>query len=184
MRPTHRHLALRALLSISALAAALVAPSATFAATPAATTATAAITTTACDERGWPARTAGQPFGLRAGARGGDYLWHDTNGWHVRFTHAGTSRVIFTGTIVSNAPLSVAGYRMGYGDRFSLSADKRTLTYRFANHGRIDGLDFRGACASRLWIRGSMAGLRLPTWRIWIGRNGTHPLSDPFVIRR
>ena len=75
-------------------------------------------------------------------------------------------------------------YKLEAGDTFALSADKKTLTYRFANHGRIDGLDFRTACATRLWFRGSMAGVKLPTGRIWIGRAGRHPLQNPFVVLR
>ena len=85
---------------------------------------------------------------------------------------------------MSNAPLSVKGYRLESGDSFSLSADHKTLTYRFANYGRIDGLDIRTACASRLAFKGLMAGLKLPVGRIWVGRAGNHPLQNPFVILR
>ncbi len=93
-------------------------------------------------------------------------------------------RVVFSGKIISNTPLTVAPYRFESGDSFALSADRLTLTYRVVNYGRIDGLDFRAACATRLWFRGSMAGTKLPTSRIWIGRTGRHPLQNPFVILR
>ena len=83
---------------------------------------------------------------------------------------------------MSDRPLSVSGYKLESGDRFVLSDDKLTLTYRFANYGHIDGLDFRTACATKLRVRGSMAGEKLPVGRIWIGRAGTHPLSNPFLI--
>jgi hypothetical protein len=150
----------------------------------ASTTTVTTTTSATCDEGRWPASAQGQPLTLRAGARAGDYLWHSTTGWHLRVTHPGSARVVFSGTVVSNAPLTVSGYRLEAGDRFSLSADKLTLTYRFANHGRIDGLDFRTACATHLRVRGSMAGLKLPIGRIWIGRAGRHPLQNPFVILR
>jgi len=52
------------------------------------------------------------------------------------------------------------------------------------NHGRVDGLDFKTACAERLVIGGSMNGEQLPISRIWIGKNGRHPLQNAFVIRR
>jgi hypothetical protein len=29
-----------------------------------------------------------------------------------------------------------------------------------------------------------MAGSKLPVGRIWIGRNGIHPLGNPFVVTR
>ena len=186
MRHRSRRLILSTLLGLSALSAALIAPTGVLAATTgtagAATAATTATTT--CDEGRWPARVQGQPATFAAGARAGDYLWHDANGWHLRFTHPGSTKVIFSGTVVANAPLSVKGYRLESGDGFALSADRKTLTYRFANYGRIDGLDFRTACATRLWFKGLMAGVKLPVGRIWIGRAGHHPLQNPFVILR
>jgi hypothetical protein len=175
-----RRLVLSGLLSLSAITAALFVPAATFAATPTATT----TTTTTCDEGRWPASVQGQPLAFHAGARAGDYLWHSSTGWHIRFTHVGSAKAVFTGTIVSNTPLTVASYKFEAGDSFVLSADKMTLTYRVTNYGRIDGLDFRTACATRLLFRGSLAGAKLPTGRIWIGHWGRHPLQNPFVVLR
>lgn len=171
------------LLGLVAVAAALFAPAATFAATPTADASTTATTTT-CDEGRWPASVQGKPATFQAGARAGDYIWHNTTGWHLRFTHPGSRRIVFSGKIISNRPLTVAPYRLESGDSFALSADRLTLTYRFVNHGRIDGLDLRTACATRLWFRGSMTGTKLPTGRIWIGRAGHHPLQNPFMVLR
>jgi hypothetical protein len=128
--------------------------------------------------------TQGAPVTYKSGGRAGDYLWHNATGWHLRVTHVSSRRLVFSGRIVSDRPLSVSGYKRESGDRFVLSDDKLTITYRFANHGRIDGLDFRTACASRLWFKGSMAGVKLPVGRIWVGRAGHHPLQNPFVILR
>jgi hypothetical protein len=178
-----RRLAAGTLLGLVAIATALFAPAATFAATPAASSA-ATVTTAACDEGRWPASVQGKPATFQAGARAGDYIWHSSTGWHLRFTHPGTRRVVFSGKIVSNTPLTVAGYRLEGGDSFALSADGLTLTYRFVNFGRTDGLDFRTACATRLWFKGSMAGAKLPPGRIWLGRAGRHPLQNPFVVLR
>ena len=182
MRHRSRRLFLSTLLTVCALAAALFVPAATLAASPAATSATP--TTVTCDEGRWPRSVQGQPVTFKAGARAGDYLGHNANGWHLRFTHPGTRKVVFSGKIISNAPLTVAPYKLERGDSFALSADGKTLTYRFANYGRIDGLDVRTACATRLWFKGSMAGAKLPPGRIWIGRAGRHPLQNPFVILR
>lgn len=181
VRSRGRRVVLSGLLGLTVVSAMLVLPAATFAATTATTTATTATT---CDEGRWPASVQGQPLNLRAGGRAGDYIWHNTTGWHLRVTHYGTTRVVFTGKIISNKPLTVAPYRLEGGDTFVLSADKLTLTYRFVNHGRIDGLDFRTACATHLWVRGAAAGVKLPTSRIWLGRWGRHPLQNPFVILR
>lgn len=182
MRHRSRRLFLGTLLGLGTLSAALIVPTAAFAATPAATTTT--ITAATCDEGRWPARVQGQPVTFKAGARAGDYLWHDANGWHLRTTHPGSGRVVFSGKIVSSTALTVMPYRLESSDVYTLSTDKKTLTYRFANYGRIDGFDFRTACANQLWFRGSMAGVKLPIGRIWVGRAGYHPLQNPFVILR
>ena len=144
--------------------------------------ATAAAAT--CDEGHWPAATQGVPVNYHSGGRAGDYIWHSDTGWHLRTTHVTSSRVVFTGRIVSDKPLTVSGVRLEGGDSFTLSADKLTLTYRFLNYGNIDGLNFRTACATTLRIKGSMSGEKLPLTRIWIGRAGVHPLSNPFTIGR
>ena len=159
------------ILGLTLLGAALIVP------------ATAAAATT-CDEAHWPAATQGVPLGYHSGARAGDYLWHSATGWHLRTTHVSSSRIVFTGRIVSDKPLTVTGVRLERGDTYTLSADKLTLTYRFQNYGNVDGLDFRTACATTLHVKGSMSGAKLPLARIWIGRAGIHPLSNPFTIGR
>lgn len=174
----HRRRLITGLLTISALGAGLLVPAATLAASPAPT----AATTAACPDTHWPVSVQGRPIKLHAGARGGDYIWHDTQGWHLRVTHHGTGKVVFTGRIVSNAPMTVTPVRLENADGITLSADKLTLTYRFRNYGRIDGLDLKTDCAQRLAISGSMAGKKLPTSRIWLGRHGRHPLENRFVI--
>ena len=105
----------------------------------------------------WPAAFQGRPTLLHAGARAGDYIWHDANGWHLRVTHKSHSKVTFTGKIVSSAPLTVTPARLEKADTWSLSADKKTLTYKFYNYGHVDGLDFKTDCAAR-----SPSGARCP----------------------
>lgn len=180
-QPRNRRLILSAMLSLGTIAGAFVLPAATFAAE---TGTTPTVTTTTCDEGRWPASTQGQPVTFKAGARAGDYIWHNSTGWHIRFTHPGTARRTFTGRIVSNTPLTVSSYKFESGDTFALSADHKTLTYRVRNYGHIDGLDFRTACATRLSFGGSMSGAKLPIGRIWIGHYGRHPLQNPFVVTR
>ena len=184
-RPLHHRPGRRArlaglVLGATALAA-LAVPPATFAAT--ATAATDGVSASTCAGGPWPAWVQGMPA-VHAGSAAGDYLWHDAAGWHLRVTHVGTGAVAFSGTIRANRPLSVRAYRLEGGDTFSVSADRLTVTYRFVNHGRLDGLDFTTACATRLGVTGRMSGVLLPVRRIWIGHAGRHPLQDPFVILR
>jgi hypothetical protein len=169
-------------LAFSALAVSLVAPAAASAATPT-TAATDGSSATPCTGGRWPARVQGAPS-VHAGSAAGDYLWHDATGWHLRVTHVGTSTVGFSGTIRANKPLHVRGYKLETEDKFTVSADGLSVSYRFVNHGGLDGLDFTTECATRLGVTARMNGALLPARRIWVGRYGHHPLGNPFAILR
>ncbi len=174
-----RRLFTTGLLGLSLVLAGLLAPASALAASPSATT-----PATTCTDGHWPASVQGQPTLLHAGGPGGDYIWHDARGWHLRVTHGTTARRVFTGRIVANAPMTVAAFRTEPGDKIELSADKKTITYKFNNYGHVDGLDFRAPCAHRVLFAGSAAGAKLPVSRIWIGHRNLHPLENPFVIVR
>jgi len=180
------------LVGISTVLALVAAPASTFAATDtgsttataATTTATVATTTTTCTDGHWPSSVQGRPTEFHAGASAGDYIWHDSTGWHVRVTHPGKGRVVFTGTIVASAPLDAVPVKLEKNDVVTVSADKRTITYRLVNYGAIDGFDFRASCASRISFGGRADGVRLATWRIRLGHFDRHPLENPFVVSR
>jgi hypothetical protein len=169
-------------LALIALTVALIAPVGASAATLTAA-ATDGVSATACTGGAWPLSVQGMPA-VRAGSAAGDYIWHDATGWHLRVTHHSTTPFVFSGTIRANRPLHVTGYRLESGDKFTVSADHLSVTYRFVNHGRLDGLNFTTECATRLAFGGRMNGAALPVRRIWIGHNGRHPLQNPFVIVR
>jgi hypothetical protein len=152
--------------------------------TAAPTVATTTVATTACTNGHWPASVQGVPKVFKAGARAGDYIWHDRNGWHLRVTHAGSRGVVFSGVIRSSAPLTATGVKLEKNDHFTVSADLKSISYRFVNYGHIDGIDFKTSCAKQLSFRGAMAGHLLPIGRIWVGARGLHPLQNPFIVRR
>ena len=173
-----RRRTISALIAVSAVSAGLLVPAGAFAAEPTPTT----PTPTACPDTHWPGTVQGTPTNWKSGGRAGNYIWHDANGWHLRVTHHGSRKFVFSGRITSSAPMTVAGVRLEKGDWFKLSADKKTLTYRFKNYGHTDGLNFRTDCAQRLRFSGSMNGKKLPVGRISIGKRHLHPLSNPFVV--
>jgi len=170
-------------LALSGALAMLAAPAGVAAASPS-TAATPTVAPAACPDGHWPASVQGVPKVFKAGARAGDYIWHDSKGWHLRVTHAGTRGVVFNGVIHSSAPLDATPVKLEARDWIAVSADKKTITYRFTNYGHIDGFDFKTSCAKQLSFRGSMAGHLLPIGRIWIGARGLHPLQNPFIVRR
>jgi hypothetical protein len=181
MAATHRPRRLALGIALVAIAVGLIAPTSTVATSTVA--ATDGVSTTACAGSAWPLSVQGTPA-VHAGSAAGDYLWHDAMGWHLRVTHVSTIGFVFSGTIRANRPLHVTGYRLESGDHFTVSADHLSVTYRFVNHGRLDGLNFTTECATRLAIGGRMNGALLPVRRIWIGHAGRHPLQNPFVILR
>jgi hypothetical protein len=171
-----------AALTLSGLFAAVAVPATTLAATAATGTSTTATTT--CTDGHWPRSVQGRPTLFHAGARAGDYIWHDANGWHVRVTHATSTRFVFSGRIVSSAPLDAAPVKLEGRDYVALSADRKTITYRLVNYGGIDGFNFRTACARSLSFLGYMNGAKLPVTRIWLGYYNVHPLQNPFTVTR
>ncbi len=169
------------LMGLSAVLALAGAPAGAVASTDGVSVATPSV---ACADGHWPSSVQGRPILFKAGATAGDYVWHDSTGWHVRVTHPGHGRVVFTGTIVASAPLDATPVKLEKSDSVTLSADRMTITYRLVNYGHIDGFDFKTSCATRIAFGGRMNGVRLATWRIRIGHDDRHPLENPFVVRR
>ena len=180
-----RHRIIGGVVGLATAAALVVAPVGVAASTGsnAATSATV-VTSTTCTDGSWPSSVQGRPLTFRAGATGGEYVWHDLYGWHVRVTHPGTGRVVFSGTVVSSAPLDATPVKLEKNDLVTVSTDRRTISFRLVNYGGIDGFDFRTACAKSLGFGVRGDGVRLPTWRIFIGRYDRHPLENPFAVRR
>jgi hypothetical protein len=141
--------------------------------------------TTSCDRAPWGLRVQGAPPNFSGGDRGGDYLWHDTTGFHLRVTHRIDDRVVYTGVISSPVPMSMDPVRLEPGDVAKLSTDRRTLVFAFANHGHVDGVNFHTACAAHLTVSRLNAGsARLSPDRVYLGALGLHPHQVPFTVHR
>jgi hypothetical protein len=139
----------------------------------------------ACDKASWEAKVQGAPAGFGSGAPGGDYLWHDTHGFHLRVTHAAHDLRIYSGTVTSSAPMRMERTRLERGDVARLSANRRAIVFVFANHGYIDGINFHTDCATRLAVsRLHVGGRNLGPRRVYLGATGAHPATVPFVVHR
>ena len=147
-------------------------------------TPTSTPTPTGCSTGTLPAIVQGQPAALHAGAAAGDYVWHDSHGWHVAVTHANTKRMVFTGTIRATKPMTYARVRDERNDKVSLSDDKLTLTFRFVNYGHIDGVDIGADCARVVRFAFRLDGNSVPRTHVFLGSHGRHPTSDPFAVER
>ena len=178
---------------ITAAAAALTTTAAGFAvlAAPAAaappstpsTSATAAAA--ACERTPWADRVQGKPHGFSGGLRGGDYLWHDASGFHLRVTHRSGDRTVFTGVISSPTAMRIDPVKLERGDVAKLSANHRSLVFAFADYGHVDGVDFHTACAGSITVSHLNAGnARLGTDRVYLGATEAHPAHIPFTVHR
>jgi hypothetical protein len=74
--------------------------------------------------------------------------------------------------------------KLEQADQVTLSADRRTISFRFTNYGAIDVVDFTTSCAQRLTFYFEVAGGRTPVGRIWLGHDNRHPLENPLVVTR
>ena len=173
------------LLAAVGTAAAVLAPGAADAATPSTTASKApSAVAKACDETAWQAKVQGRPA-FHPGAAGGDYVWHDTNGFHLRVTHHGTEKVVYSGQILASAAMRLDPVHLEGRDFAVLSADHRYLTFRFYNYGRTDGVNFHTDCAAALQVRFLHAnGHPISTQRVNLGAKSAHPAKVPFLVHR
>lgn len=143
-----------------------------------------APTTAPCPTGTWSPTAAGRPATLAPGAATGMYLWHDADGWHLRVTHPGTSRMVVTGTIDSTGPLEGVTRALESNDRVRFTHVKGKVTFRFENRGRIDGIDFRVGCSNRFTVNGTVNGVGIATTQVFLGSGSSNPTSVPFAMER
>jgi hypothetical protein len=138
-----------------------------------------------CEKAPWVATVQGFPTGFGAQSPGGDYLWHDSKGFHLRVTHKGTAKVVYAGVITSPVKLHMAPVKLEKGDVATLSADKKTITFKFNDYGFVDGIDFHTDCAPSLKVSHLTSnGKALSTSRVYLGAKRKHPSAIPFVVHR
>jgi hypothetical protein len=170
--------------TIALAAAAALAGSLAFALPAAAATPSPTPTQLACDKAPWEAKVQGSPH-VDGGDPAGDYLWHDSTGFHLRVTHMRNSRQVYRGTITSSRAVRLDPARLEGRDTVARSADHRTITFVFYNYGHIDGVNFHTDCASALRVsRLTIDGAALPRTHVYLGAHRAHPADVPFLVHR
>jgi hypothetical protein len=112
-------------------------------------------------------------------------MWHDGSGWHIRVTHRTVAKRVFSGTIVTAGRfVGVTSVRLEGHDSRTVSPDHHTITFRFENHGAIDGLNFRTHCAPAIAFTFVSDGSMLAANKVTIGHDSTNPATNPFSISR
>ena len=131
-----------------------------------------------------PSYVEGRPAHLHVRGATGDYLWHNSSGWHLRVTHPTRSRMVFRGVITASSPITFQRVRDEQRDKVTLLNGGKTLVFRFVNHAGIDGVDFTDDCASTMKVALALNGHRVGRNHIYIGAHSARPAHDPFVISR
>lgn len=133
----------------------------------------------------WSGAVQGTPTSLHAGAASGDYLWHDSHGFHLRVTHPGSGRVVYTGVIHANEPMHFTRDRLEKGDVVALSKDRKTLSFAFGDYGHIDGVNFTTDHATKITVsRLHIGDDGQNASEVYLGAGSAHPSSIPFTITR
>jgi len=175
----------RRLVTVGVIGAALIGASLVAASQAAVANGKPKACTVVKDDGRWPTFVNGRPAGIDPNTTGATYMWHDNNGWHIRVTHHKYNRRSFSGQITTGGTFAgVRAVHLEKNDTFAVSADKHSITFSFINHGWIDGLNFYTKCAPSITFGFQSDSKTQPVSRIIIGKNSTHPTSNPFIIAR
>jgi hypothetical protein len=147
----------------------------------------AALTTSpasaACATGAWSPTASGKPVSLSAGSAQGIYLWHDGSGWHLRATHPGTARTVFTGVIDSSGGISGVKRSLESND-VAYEATGSRIKFSFKNRSHIDGIDFVVGCSNRFTVSASVNGAPIANTGVFLGSGSVNPTSVPFALER
>ena len=139
-----------------------------------------------CPAGTWSSTAQGRPATLAPGSATGMYLWHDSDGWHLRVTHPGNANVVFRGTIdsVGTGPFDIAQVATESADLVAVKPFAGKISYRMENHGRIDGIDFKVGCVKRFRVHGTINGSPIANNQVFLGSGSVNPTSVPFTMER
>jgi hypothetical protein len=137
-----------------------------------------------CGKGLWPAQVQGRPQFFQVGD--GVYLWDDPNGgWALRATHSGPQdTAVISGTLTTGGKfIDVRRSEQG-NDIVAVSANKRTILFRFVNYGWVDGFDFATRCAAGFSASFYIEGTLASATAIHLGATASNPPTNPFRVQR
>src|SRR3954467_13306933 len=118
---------------------------------------------------------------VKPGQALGVYLWHGSNGYSLRATHPGSRKVVISGRLTASTGFShVTKVRLEKADSLALSADRKTMTFRFTNYGYIDGINFAADCSRLIRVKIRINDALASPRQIKLGAHRANPTSNPF----
>jgi hypothetical protein len=125
----------------------------------------------------------GRPYFV-AGYAKGYFIWHDGEGWHVRWTTKG-QRHVFTGSIVCDGIFLHVKPESKEGRDFIKKTGENEIRFDAAADGGADGVDFRlSPSVTYLSFDLSVDGYRAAPLAVTLGRRAEHPAAVPFTVER
>src|SRR5262249_60940103 len=120
----NRRLAIVSVIGAAVLAGSLVAATGAALATSAQPSSCSQIT----DDH-WPSWVQGRPDGIDPNTTAATYMWHDSDGWHIRVTHHTTNRRTFSGQLITSGEFARAtAVHLENTDQFQVSKDHHRST--------------------------------------------------------
>lgn len=132
----------------------------------------------------------GKPMDTKAGATERYSLWQDQGGWHLR-TMTKKFEHHFRGVISVKGGefVELRGFKLErkgpQRDLFIEGPEHHIINFDFSTKGSIDGIDFRVKGKEPMLTFTLEIGEKEPKFepgRIFIGKNGDHPSTNPFEI--
>lgn len=124
----------------------------------------------------------GQPSTLREGAMASYWIWHDSDGYHLRITTAHDRRV-FSGRIEFSARSGWAkAYQLGPDDEVKLT--NQGIAFRLPTQRNLKGFDFRMDYPGQATLSLELdedKGQKVAQ-HVLLGQNNVHPNTNPFTI--
>jgi hypothetical protein len=114
------------------------------------------------------------------------YIWHDTEGWHIRsasqYLHKFEGTLRMTGGAFRNCrPIGLESKGSG-ADRWLMNKDRTELKFLINTSTSFDGFDFDcGRGTTEIEFDLMVAGKKEPR-RIFSGREGANPRSTTFKL--
>ncbi|HLH27206.1 MAG TPA: hypothetical protein VK066_32200 [Chloroflexota bacterium] len=135
----------------------------------------------------WPGVVEGRPTMFQPGARGGYYIWHnedeDTH-WHIETTDRPGFNHLYTGAIRTDGTfVNVSGVQ-SEGDDWVRQEGNGVLRFHFHTFSGIDGVRFSIDGGSTLAMNLFRDDAPVALDRIYLGRDGSHPRSNPVRFNR
>jgi len=124
----------------------------------------------------------GRPSTLREGAKASYWIWHDSDGYHLRTTTAHDRRV-FSGRIEFSAGSGWAkAFQLGANDEVRLT--NQGIAFRLPTQRSLKGFDFRMDYPSQATLSLELdedKGQKVAE-QVSLGQNNVHPNTNPFTM--